>query len=83
MQIHIKDEGKDAGKRKANTVHHNDDFEATLHQRRMETAPNFQNKNIQSLRAMSTGKPPKERLYIPDDVEVFFYGNQKLNIWEV
>lgn len=38
---------------------------------------------MQSLRAMSTGKPPKERLYIPDDVEVFFYGNQKLNIWEV
>lgn len=32
---------------------------------------------------MSHGRPPKERLNIPDDVDVFFYGNQKLNIWEV
>ena len=31
---------------------------------------------------MSTGKPPKERMNIPEGVEVFMYGNQKLNIWE-
>lgn len=31
---------------------------------------------------MSMGRPPKERMSIPEGVEVFMYGNQKLNIWE-
>ena len=31
---------------------------------------------------MSVGRPPKERMNIPEGVEVFMYGNQKLNIWE-
>ena len=31
---------------------------------------------------MSSGRPPKERLNIPEGVDVFQYGNQKLNIWE-
>ena len=31
---------------------------------------------------MSHGRPPKERLNIPEGVDVFQYGNQKLNIWE-
>lgn len=31
---------------------------------------------------MSIGRPPKERMAIPEGVEVFMYGNQKLNIWE-
>lgn len=31
---------------------------------------------------MGSGRPPQERLPIPDGVDVFQYGNQKLNIWE-
>jgi len=31
---------------------------------------------------MSQGRPPQERLNIPEGVDVFQYGNQKLNIWE-
>lgn len=31
---------------------------------------------------MSHGRPPKPRMNIPEGVEVFMYGNQKLNIWE-
>ena len=34
------------------------------------------------VQAMSLGRPPKERMNIPEGVEVFMYGNQKLNIWE-
>jgi len=34
------------------------------------------------LKTMSHGRPPKERMNIPEGVEVFMYGNQKLNIWE-
>ena len=32
--------------------------------------------------AMSIGAAPIERLNIPEGVDVFQYGNQKLNIWE-
>ena len=31
---------------------------------------------------MSHGRPPKPRMSVPEGVEVFMYGNQKLNIWE-
>jgi len=38
--------------------------------------------NRDLVKSMSQGRPPKERMQIPDGVEVFMYGNQKLNIWE-
>jgi hypothetical protein len=31
--------------------------------------------NIENLKGMSTGKPPKERMHIPEGVEVYMYGN--------
>ena len=31
--------------------------------------------NVEKLRMMSTGKPPKERMHIPEGVEVYMYGN--------
>jgi hypothetical protein len=31
---------------------------------------------------MGTGRPLQERLNIPEGVDVFQYGNQKMNIWE-
>jgi hypothetical protein len=38
--------------------------------------------NKELVKSMSHGRPPKERMVIPDGVEVYMYGNQKLNIWE-
>ena len=31
---------------------------------------------------MNTGRPLKQRIDVPDGVEIYPYGNQKLNIWE-
>ena len=31
---------------------------------------------------MNSGRPLKQRVEVPDGVEVYPYGNQKLNIWE-
>ena len=76
-------EAREAGKRKADTVCHNDAYDYAMKQRTVSDVQDFQIKNLESLREMSPGRPPKERLIIPDDVEVFYYGNQKLNIWEV
>lgn len=42
----------------------------------------FRQSNIRQISSMSLGSVPKERLNIPDGVDVFQYGNQKLNIWE-
>lgn len=74
---------KYSDKRKEDTDCKNDEFETLLKYREQNDPDDFHAKNISKLRAMSTGRPLKERLYIPDDVEVFVYGNQKLNIWEV
>lgn len=74
---------KEDEKRKADTDCRNEAFEFSLKQRHSAAQLDFQQKNKKVLREMSQGRPPKERLIIPDDVDVFFYGNQKLNIWEV
>ena len=31
---------------------------------------------------MNTGRPLKQRIEVPEGVEVFPYGNQQMNIWE-
>jgi hypothetical protein len=66
-------------KLKGETVTKNLDFEDTLKNRQPKDALTL---NKEKLRSMSIGKPPKERMSIPEGVEVFMYGNQKLNIWE-
>lgn len=35
-----------------------------------------------NIRSMQTNRPLKERLNIPEEVDVFQYSGQKLNIWE-
>jgi len=67
---------------KAETVCNNDQFEETLKQRAEGSPKNVFIDNLELLKSMSHGRPPKERMVIPDGVEVFMYGNQKLNIWE-
>jgi len=39
--------------------------------------------NIEKLQSMSKGKPPRERLPVPPDADVYCYASQKLNIWEL
>ena len=67
---------------KAETVCNNDAFEETLKQRANTSPSNVFLKNQEMIKTMSHGRPPKERMNIPEGVEVFMYGNQKLNIWE-
>jgi hypothetical protein len=43
---------------------------------------NFKAENITRAYSMSVAKPPKEFLNIPEGVDIFPYGNQKLNVWE-
>lgn len=45
-------------------------------------AKNFKLENIIRTASMSVAKPPKEFLNIPEGVDIFPYGNQKLNVWE-
>ena len=67
---------------KAETVCKNEEFEITLKDRTNASPRNIFYENKEILKTMSHGRPPKERMAIPDGVEVFMYGNQKLNIWE-
>lgn len=38
--------------------------------------------NIDRVHAMNQGRPLQQRLEVPDGVEVYMYGGQKLSIWE-
>ena len=53
-----------------------------LKERANNPIKNFKSANIEVVHAMNSGRPLKERLSIPEGVDVFQYGNQKLNIWE-
>ena len=67
---------------KADTDQNNEAFEETLRLRANQSPKNVFDENKELLKSMSIGRPPKERMNIPEGVEVFMYGNQKLNIWE-
>jgi hypothetical protein len=68
--------------RKAPTDDRNEDYDMMMRARSMADVQDFTMANVSKLRTMSTGRPLKERMEIPDGVDVFQYGNQKLNIWE-
>mmetsp|Transcript_39721 Transcript_39721/g.38285 ORF Transcript_39721/g.38285 Transcript_39721/m.38285 type:complete len:99 (-) Transcript_39721:861-1157(-) len=69
---------------KAETDCRNIDYEETMRARKSIPEKNLKKDNIQTVRNLSQalGKEPRERMNIPQGVEVFQYGNQKLNIWE-
>ena len=69
-------------KMKADTDQTNEAFLETLRQRANQSPKNAFAENKELLKSLSIGRPPKERMNIPEGVEVFMYGNQKLNIWE-
>jgi len=62
-------------KRKADTDCQNPAFMQSLRQRLTQPSKSFAVENIRTLRSMSSGRPPKERLNIPEGVDVFQYGN--------
>jgi hypothetical protein len=74
---------RDGSKRKADTDCANLEFSKSLAQRAREPVDNFKNRNIDLVHSMNSGKPPREHYKIPDGVEVYGYGGQKLNIWEI
>ena len=57
-------------------------FEEHLKQRRAKSPTNFLQTNKGKVHSMNSGRPLKQRVDVPDGVEVYPYGNQKLNIWE-
>lgn len=69
-------------KRKADTECKNDEFELRMKERLASGPDDFKKKNKERVASLCTGRPLKERLAIPEGVDVFQYGNQKLNIWE-
>ena len=73
---------KVSDKRKADTDCKNEEFENLLNMRNQQPPKDYQMLHGDFLKSISHGRPPQERLNIPEGVDVFQYGNQKLNIWE-
>ena len=71
-----------AVKRNPDTVSKNPTFEQSLRSRSMGQQQDFIITNRRTIRNMSTGRPLKQRIDVPDGVEVFPYGSQRGNIWE-
>jgi hypothetical protein len=76
------EEQKVVQKRKVDTDCKNPRFEDHLKQRRAASPTNFKHTNVVRVHSMNSGRPLKQRIEVPDGVEIYPYGNQKLNIWE-
>ena len=57
--------------RKAPTEARNEDYDMLMQARSMADVQDFTLANVTKLRTMSTGRPLKERMEIPDGVDVF------------
>jgi len=79
---HSEEEEEPVVKRNPDTVCHNPAFAQSVRARSLGPATNFKLQNKQTLRQMSSGRPPKARIDVPAGVEVFPYGSQRGNIWE-
>ena len=69
-------------KRNPDTICKNPEFVQTMRSRSMGIQQDFIISNRRTIRNMSTGRPLKQRIEVPDGVEVFPYGSQQNNIWE-
>lgn len=49
----------------------------------MQPQRDFTISNRKNVRNMSSGRPLKTRIEVPEGVEVFPYGSQRNNIWEM
>lgn len=62
-------------KRKADTECKNNDFELHIKERIASGPDDFKRKNRDRIQSLCSGRPLKERLSIPEGVDVFQYGN--------
>jgi hypothetical protein len=77
------DEDHGPKKRKADTDHLNPEFLESLKKRLTEDKKDILAENFMAVHNAKTGNGPRTRLDIPDGVEVFLYGGQRNNIWDV
>lgn len=59
------------GKRKAETDCKNDEFEISMKQRKAQVPKDYEVMHRRNIRSMQTNRPLKERLNIPEEVDVF------------
>jgi hypothetical protein len=69
-------------KRNPDTVHKNHVFDRSMRARSQGGVTDFMQSNRQTIRELSTGRPLKLRIEVPEGVEVYPYGAQRGNIWE-
>lgn len=69
-------------KRKGDTDDKNFEFEQTLKMRKENGPDNFKRKNVMRVHSMNAGRPLRPVWNVPEGLEVYPYGGQKLNIWE-
>ena len=62
-------------KRNPDTDSRNPDFVKSIRARSMGQQSDFIITNRQTIRQMSSGRPPKARIDVPEGVEVFPYGS--------
>ena len=62
-------------KRNPDTDARNPQFVKSLDQRNSQPPPDFRRMNIDTVHNMNTGRPLKQRIEVPDGVEVYPYGN--------
>lgn len=48
----------------------------------MGSCDDFIATNVNLIHSMNKGSPPRERIELPEGVDVFPYSSQKLNIWD-
>ena len=80
---HSEEEDLPPAKRNPDTVCKNPDFEKSLRSRSMQPQRDFTISNKKHVRNMSSGRPLKTRIEVPEGIEVFPYGSQRNNIWEM
>ena len=83
METESEDEEEQVVKRNPDTDANNPDFERHLADRRQMTPTNFLTANKEYVHSLNRGRPLKPRIDVPEGVEVYPYGNQKMNIWEI
>ena len=80
---HSEEDDSPPPKRNPDTVCRNPEFDKSIRTRSQVPQRDFIISNRRSLRESSQGRPLKMRIEVPDGVEVFPYGSQRNNIWEM
>ena len=74
---------KERERLKGETIHTNEAFAHTLKQRQADGPKDFNKTHKEALaQTAGTGHGTKPRLAVPQDVEVYMYSGQKLNVYD-